>query len=134
MPHGGRRLRLSAEDQGQRHGRVPRHSWRHHWRASDGREHALLLCHGGSEGEPPAASAQVEEPARMRPKIVRTVAALRRATAKWRSEGLSYAVVPTMGALHEGHLKLVRKGLRRADRVIATIFVNPRQFAAHRGL
>jgi pantoate--beta-alanine ligase len=70
----------------------------------------------------------------MRPKIVRTVAALRRETAKWRKDDLRYAVVPTMGALHEGHLKLVREGLRRADRVIATIFVNPKQFAAHEDL
>ncbi len=70
----------------------------------------------------------------MRPKIVRTIKALRRATAKWRAEGLSYAVVPTMGALHDGHLLLVREGLKRADRVIATIFVNPRQFAAHEDL
>ena len=68
------------------------------------------------------------------PKIVRTVAALRRETAKWRAEGLSYAVVPTMGALHEGHLELVREGRKRAPRVITTIFVNPRQFAAHEDL
>ncbi|MFT3986429.1 pantoate--beta-alanine ligase [Aestuariivirga sp.] len=66
----------------------------------------------------------------MTPKVVRTVAALRQETAKWRAEGLRYAVVPTMGALHEGHLTLVREGLKRAPKVITTIFVNPRQFAA----
>lgn len=66
----------------------------------------------------------------MKPKLVRTIAALRRETAKWRAEGLTWAVVPTMGALHQGHLTLVREGLRRADRVVATIFVNPKQFAA----
>jgi pantoate--beta-alanine ligase len=70
----------------------------------------------------------------MKPKIVRTVAALRRETAKWRAAGLCYAVVPTMGALHEGHSALVREGCSRGDRVITTIFVNPKQFAAHEDL
>jgi pantoate--beta-alanine ligase len=70
----------------------------------------------------------------MKPKIVRTIAALRRETAKWRSDGLSYAVVPTMGAIHSGHTRLVTEGLERADRVITTIFVNPKQFAAHEDL
>ncbi len=70
----------------------------------------------------------------MKPKLVRTVAALRRETAKWRAEGLRYAVVPTMGAIHSGHTQLVEEGLKRADRVITTIFVNPKQFAAHEDL
>ncbi len=70
----------------------------------------------------------------MKPKIVRTVAALRRETQSWRSQGLRYAVVPTMGAIHSGHTELVAEGLKRADRVITTIFVNPRQFAAHEDL
>lgn len=60
--------------------------------------------------------------------IVRTVAALREQVAAWRKEGATVAVVPTMGALHAGHLSLVRAALARADRVIVTLFVNPRQF------
>jgi pantoate--beta-alanine ligase len=70
----------------------------------------------------------------MKPKLIRTLAALRRETASWRKEGLRYALVPTMGAIHSGHTELVAWGLKRADRVIATIFVNPKQFAAHEDL
>lgn len=70
----------------------------------------------------------------VKPKLVRSVAALRRETANWRKEGLRYAVVPTMGAIHSGHTELVTEGLKRADRVITTIFVNPKQFAAHEDL
>ncbi|MDX8503485.1 pantoate--beta-alanine ligase [Mesorhizobium sp. VK4C] len=60
--------------------------------------------------------------------IVRIVSELRSIVAAWRREGLRIAVVPTMGALHEGHLSLVRAALIKADRVIVTLFVNPRQF------
>ena len=70
----------------------------------------------------------------VKPKLVRSVAALRRETANWRKDGLRYAVVPTMGAIHSGHTELVTEGLKRADRVITTIFVNPKQFAAHEDL
>jgi pantoate--beta-alanine ligase len=67
-------------------------------------------------------------------RVVRTVSALRRAVIHWRGRGERIALVPTMGALHEGHLALVRAGRRRARRLIVSIFVNPAQFAPHEDL
>jgi pantoate--beta-alanine ligase len=63
------------------------------------------------------------------PRVVRTLPALHRAVARLRGARQSVALVPTMGALHPGHLSLVRLGRTHARRVIVSIFVNPAQFA-----
>ncbi|MGB6396850.1 MAG: pantoate--beta-alanine ligase [Bradyrhizobium sp.] len=63
------------------------------------------------------------------PTIVRTVPALRRAVDSLRARKATIALVPTMGALHDGHVSLVRLAKRRASKVIVSIFVNPTQFA-----
>lgn len=61
-------------------------------------------------------------------RTIRDLPALRARVQDWRAAGQSIGVVPTMGALHKGHLSLVRAARGACDRVIVTLFVNPRQF------
>jgi pantoate--beta-alanine ligase len=66
-----------------------------------------------------------------RPPVARTLPALHRAIEKLRTRKAKVAIVPTMGALHDGHLTLVRTAQRRGMKVVVSIFVNPTQFAPH---
>ena len=60
--------------------------------------------------------------------VIRTAAELQEKVAGWKRSGILVGVVPTMGALHDGHLSLARAARAQSDRVIVTIFVNPKQF------
>ena len=60
--------------------------------------------------------------------VLRTIAELRQHTSRWRITGQTIGLIPTMGALHNGHLSLIKLAQGKCDRIIATIFVNPRQF------
>jgi pantoate--beta-alanine ligase len=66
--------------------------------------------------------------------IVRTINELRAEIGDWREQRLRIALVPTMGALHAGHIALVAAALAIADRVVVSLFVNPAQFAPHEDL
>lgn len=66
--------------------------------------------------------------------IVRSTDELKNLCSRWRSEGLSIGLVPTMGFFHDGHASLMRKARPQVDRLIVSLFVNPTQFGPHEDL
>ena len=67
-------------------------------------------------------------------KIANTIEEVRNQVAVWKKEGLTVGLVPTMGYLHEGHASLVDKAVSMCDKVVASVFVNPTQFAPNEDL
>ena len=74
------------------------------------------------------AAFQLKKPRMSQPEVLATVSALRQRVRQWRAAGGTVALVPTMGALHAGHIALVKLARARCERVVVSIFVNPTQF------
>ncbi len=86
------------------------------------------MARGGACASLPSGASQSLPMTKQPIETVRTIAALRARVAAWRGAGLSVGMVPTMGALHAGHVSLVDAALAGSDRVVVTLFVNPTQF------